>query len=71
MFPAVNSNGTVSPTEMASRAFVEAGALADSGDAVATLVAFGVLPRRLRGLVLGSTAGAAVTGAALARALQG
>lgn len=48
------------------RGWVEAGGLADTGDAVATLVAFRDLPRRTRWLVLASTAGAAAAAGLLA-----
>jgi hypothetical protein len=40
------------------RGWVEGGALADAGDLVATLLAFGTLPKFGRWAVLGSTAGA-------------
>ncbi len=40
------------------RGWVEGGGLADAGDLVATLLAFGTLPRLGRWAVLGSTAGA-------------
>lgn len=44
------------------RGWIEAGALADTGDLVATLVAFKHLPRRSRWLVLASTVGAVAAG---------
>lgn len=48
------------------RRWVALGALSDLCDTVATLIAFPVLPRRLRWLVLASCAGAAMAGAAAA-----
>lgn len=43
------------------RGWVEGGGLADAGDVLATLLAFGSLPKLGRFAVLGSAAGAAVT----------
>lgn len=48
------------------RGWVEAGALADAGDVLGTLVAFGHLPRAGRLLVLASAAGAVAAGAVAA-----
>ena len=48
------------------RGWVEAGSLADTGDVLATALAFGRLPRRGRLLVLGAAAGAAAAGALVA-----
>jgi hypothetical protein len=45
------------------RGWVEAGSLADVGDTLGTLLAFGRLPRGGRVLVLGAAAGAAAAGA--------
>jgi hypothetical protein len=41
-----------------ARGWIEAGGLADSGDAVATMIAFGQLPRRTRWAVLATILGA-------------
>jgi hypothetical protein len=49
-----------------ARRLVEAGALADGCDAVATLLAFTKLPSKSRWLVLASTIGAATAGVLLA-----
>ena len=51
------------------RGWVEAGALADLGDAVATLAAFPRLPRIGRWLILAAAAGSAATAFASARRL--
>jgi len=51
------------------RGWVEAGSLSDTGDVLATLLAFGTLPRAGRILVLGASAGAAAAGAVAAPAL--
>lgn len=51
------------------RGWVEAGALADTGDVLATAIAFGRLPQAGRVLVLALSAGAASAGALAARAL--
>lgn len=51
------------------RGWVEAGALADAGDVVGTVAAFGHLPRGGRILVLASAAGAAAAGALAAPSL--
>ena len=48
------------------RGWVQAGALADAGDAMATLIAFSSLPRRSRWLILTLTAGAALVGGLVA-----
>jgi len=52
--------------ESSMRGWVEAGGLADTGDTVATLIAFRGLPRRSRWLVLSSTVGAAIAAGVLA-----
>ncbi len=49
-----------------ARGWVEAGALADAGDTLATLLAFSSLPRRSRVGILALTIGAALAGGALA-----
>lgn len=49
-----------------TRGWVEAGALADLGDLVATLLSFRHLPRHGRWLILAITAGAVAGGRALA-----
>lgn len=51
------------------RGWVEAGVLADTGDALATVASFGALPPVGRFLVLGASAGAALLGAAVAPSL--
>lgn len=51
--------------------FAQAGALADAGDFVATLLAFERLPRRWRYVILAVTAGAALSGAFVAPFLDG
>lgn len=51
------------------RGWVEAGALADTGDAIGTAMSFGSLPRFGRLLVLAASAGAAGAGAMAARSL--
>lgn len=48
-----------------------AGALADAGDLVATLVSFDRLPRRSRWLIVATTAGAALGGLASLTSLDG
>lgn len=48
------------------RGWVEAGVLADTGDALATVASFRALPPVGRLLVLGASAGAALLGAAVA-----
>lgn len=53
------------------RGWVEAAALADAGDVVGTLVAFGHLPRTGRIVVLLSAAGALAAGALAAGAVAG
>lgn len=52
------------------RGWVEAGGLADLGDAVATLIAFPRLPRAGRWLILGAAAGSAAAAFASARQLD-
>jgi hypothetical protein len=52
------------------RGWIEAGMLADSADFLATVLAFGELPRRTRWLVLASTAGAAAAGAIIAASVD-
>jgi len=52
------------------RGWIEAGMLADTADFVATILAFGELPRRTRWLVLASTAGAAAAGAVIAASVD-
>lgn len=53
------------------RGWVEAGALADLGDLVATTIAFKELPSRTRWGVLALTVGAVVAGAVLAPCVDG
>lgn len=55
----------------AVRGWIEAGALADSGDALATLVAFRALPKRWRFAVLLMTLSAVATAFVVAPALDG
>ncbi|MEA2435284.1 MAG: hypothetical protein QOG54_2741 [Actinomycetota bacterium] len=52
------------------RGWLEAGALADAGDAIGTLAAWGDLPGLRRLLLLASEVGAALLGAQLAAALD-
>lgn len=52
------------------RGWIEGGLLADTGDAVATLVGFGHLPKRTRWLVLAMTLGAVAVGAIVAPAVD-
>jgi hypothetical protein len=52
------------------RGWVEGGALADAGDLVATLLAFGTLPKFGRWAVLGSTAGAVAAAGVAAPAVD-
>lgn len=49
-----------------ARGWVSAGALADTFDTAATLLAFSTLPKRYRFVVLALTAGASASGAVLA-----
>ena len=53
------------------RGWVEAGALADLGDAIATLVAFPRLPKNGRWLILAAAAGSAGMAFAAARRIDG
>lgn len=53
------------------RGWVEGGGLADAGDVLATLIAFGSLPRFGRWMVLGSASGAVAVAAAIAPAVDG
>jgi hypothetical protein len=48
------------------RGWIEAGALADAGDTLATVLVFSKLPRWSRWLILASTVGAVTLGALLA-----
>jgi hypothetical protein len=52
------------------RGWVEGGGLADAGDALATLLSFGSLPRFSRWLVVATAAGAAATAQVLAPAVD-
>lgn len=53
------------------RGWVEAGGLADAGDCLATVLAFGDLPRLGRWAVLATTLGAVVAAAVISPALGG
>jgi hypothetical protein len=53
-----------------ARGWTEAAALADAGDAVATLLAWRHLPERGRTIVLAAASSAAVTNAVLARRIE-
>jgi hypothetical protein len=52
------------------RGWVEGAGMADAGDCLATLLAFGKLPKAGRWLVLGSAAGAAATARLIAPAID-
>lgn len=52
------------------RGWLEAGGLADGGDALATLVAFGSLPRLGRWAVLAAAAGSAAAAFTVARSVE-
>jgi len=65
----LSREGDGEPEAESASVWVAAGALADALDVATTLVAWRDLPRVTRWLVIGSAAGAAVTGAAGALAL--
>lgn len=65
----LSREGNGEPEAESASVWVAAGALADALDVATTLVAWRDLPRVTRWLVIGSAAGAAVTGAAGALAL--
>jgi hypothetical protein len=58
-------------SDQEARAWVALAGMADAGDAVATVVAFAYLPRRLRWLVLALTLGAAAASFRVAASLDG